>query len=116
MGLSFFKRVPIKKGLGLNVSGTGLSGSYRSKLGSIGTKGFSLRSGIPGINFRKRWLGAKNYGNGAIFILIILASLSLWYLAAVVVYNLIRFIFWVIIALSHLILGLYFRWKDKQLS
>ena len=52
MGLSFFKRVPIKKGLGLNVSGTGLSGSYRSKLGSIGTKGFSLRSGIPGINFR----------------------------------------------------------------
>src|SRR5688572_4296568 len=40
---------------GVNASGSGGSVSYRSRHGSIGTKGFSPRTGIPGLSFRQGW-------------------------------------------------------------
>src|SRR5690606_34532534 len=42
-------------GFGLNASKSGLSASARSRAGSIGTRGFSIRSGIPGLSYRQSW-------------------------------------------------------------
>jgi fatty acid desaturase len=47
--------------------------SYRSRHGSIGTKGFSLRTGIPGLSFRQGW--GKNAGAAALILIAIMAAL-----------------------------------------
>lgn len=56
MGFRYQKRVKLGKGVGLNVSKSGVSPSLRTKYGSIGSKGFSIRTGIPGLSYR----GGKN--------------------------------------------------------
>ena len=53
MGFRFNKRVNIGKGFGLNVSKSGVSPSFRTKLGSFRTKGYSLKTGVPGLSYRK---------------------------------------------------------------
>ena len=62
MGFRFQRRVNLGGGWGLNASGSGGSMSYRTSSGSIGTKGFSLRSGIPGLSYRQSW----GKGSGAV--------------------------------------------------
>jgi hypothetical protein len=56
MGFRIQKRINLGKGVGLNVSKSGVSGSLRTKFGSVGTKGYSIRTGIPGVSYR----GGKN--------------------------------------------------------
>ncbi len=56
MGIRYQKRIKLGKGVGLNVSKSGVSPSLRTKYGSIGPKGFSIRTGIPGLSYR----GGKN--------------------------------------------------------
>lgn len=56
MGLRYQKRVKLGKGVGLNVSKSGVSPSLRTKYGSISPKGFSIRTGIPGLTYK----GGKN--------------------------------------------------------
>ena len=51
MGFRFRKRINLFKGFGLNLSKSGISASFRNKFGSIGKRGFSLRTGIPGLTF-----------------------------------------------------------------
>ncbi|MGI9278145.1 MAG: DUF4236 domain-containing protein [Endozoicomonas sp.] len=54
MGFRFQKRLKLGKGLGINVGKKGPSSvSYRGKHGSIGTSGFSIKTGIPGLSFRQ---------------------------------------------------------------
>lgn len=55
MGFRFQRRLRLKGGLGINLSKSGGSFSYRNKLGSVGGKGFSIRTGIPGLSFRQSW-------------------------------------------------------------
>jgi len=52
VGFRIQKRINLGKGLGLNIGKTGISTSYRSKAGSIGSKGYSIRTGIPGVSYR----------------------------------------------------------------
>ena len=52
MGIRYQKRINLGKGAGLNLSKSGVSASYRTKYGSIGPKGFSIRTGIPGLTYR----------------------------------------------------------------
>ena len=59
MGFKYNKRIKLGKRLGLNISKSGLSTSYRTKRGTISSKGFSIRTGIPGLIYRKRF---KNSG------------------------------------------------------
>ena len=59
MGLRYQKRVNFGKGAGLNISKSGIGSSYRTKYGTIGTKGFSVRTGIPGLTFRGGWSNKK---------------------------------------------------------
>ena len=53
MGFRFSKRINLGKGFGVNISKSGISPSVRTKLGSMSTKGFSVKTGIQGISYRK---------------------------------------------------------------
>ena len=114
MGFRYYKRVSNSKGWGLNISGSGLSSSYRSKYGSIGSKGFSIRSGIPGLTFRSGWGSGKNKGTVAMIILAIMGTLFIVYSSIIVLYNLIRLLIWGGTEVYHFGMRLYYRWKEKQ--
>ena len=114
MGFRFQKRVGGNEGMGLNISGSGLSSSYRSKYGAIGSKGFSIRSGIPGLSFRSGWGGGKNKGAEALIILVVIAALFALYYSAVIVYNVAILLWWGSTELIHLCLRIYYKWKEKR--
>jgi len=98
MGFRFSRRINLGSGLGLNVSKSGISTSYRTRYGSIGPKGFSIRTGIPGLSYR----GGKGKASEAaiIFVMIILAYYAV-VIAALVAWNLLRFAFWVAVQMYH---------------
>ena len=62
MGFQFNKRIKLGKGLGLNVSRSGVRPTYRNKSGSLSSKGFSIKTGIRGVTYRKTFGKAKNSG------------------------------------------------------
>jgi hypothetical protein len=53
MGFRFQKRINFGSGFGLNLSKSGVRASFRTKRGSIGSNGFSIKTGIPGFSYRK---------------------------------------------------------------
>ena len=55
MSFRIQRRMNLGSGLGLNLSKSGLSPSIRTKFGSLGAKGFSLRTGIKGLYIRQSW-------------------------------------------------------------
>lgn len=62
MGFRFQKRIKLGKGFGLNISKSSIMPSYRTKSGSVSSKGYSLKTGIPGLTFRKNFNRKKNSG------------------------------------------------------
>lgn len=93
MSFRYQRRVNIGNGLGLNLSRSGVGGSYRGKWGSIGSTGFSIRTGIPGLSFRK--YSRRNKNDGFILLAILLFIAIAW-LVAVVAWNLVRLISYLI--------------------
>jgi hypothetical protein len=102
MGMRYQKRVNLGGGAGLNLSKSGISSSYRTKYGSIGTKGFSIRTGIPGLSFRNSF--GKSKGNEAIIMFFVIIFIGLVYIAAIVAWNILLLLFWAIRETYHLIL------------
>jgi len=74
MGLRFNKRINLGKGLGVNVSKSGITPSYRTKRGSLSSKGYSVKTGIPGITYRRTYSKSKNKGCLLILIFFVLIS------------------------------------------
>jgi len=72
MSFRIQKRIKLGKNFGINISKSGLSPSYRTKRGSISSKGYSIRTGIKGVTYRKTFSKAKN--SGCISIVAILSS------------------------------------------
>ena len=70
MAFRFNKRIRLGKGLGLNVSKSGMTPSYKSKKGSVSSKGFSVRTGIPGLTFRKSFKSKGCIGILCLFLVI----------------------------------------------
>jgi hypothetical protein len=52
MGFRFQKRINLGGGAGINLSKSGAGFSFRTKYGSFGNKGYSVRTGIPGLSYR----------------------------------------------------------------
>ncbi|WDF58592.1 DUF4236 domain-containing protein [Flavobacterium sp. KACC 22758] len=52
MGFRFQKRIKFGGGLGLNISKSGISPSYRTKMGTFSKNGYSTKTGIPGIRYQ----------------------------------------------------------------
>jgi hypothetical protein len=70
MGFRFQRRINLGGGWGVNASGSGGSLSYRDRSGSIGTKGYSIRTGIPGLSYRGRWGKSSAGGIALVFVAI----------------------------------------------
>lgn len=62
MSFRIQKRINLGKGLGLNISKSGISPSLRTKAGSINSKSYSVRFGISGLHYRKHFRKSKNSG------------------------------------------------------
>ena len=62
MGFRYQKRINLGNGFGLNISKSGISPSFRTKRGALSSKGYSIRSGIPGVTYRKTFSKGKNSG------------------------------------------------------
>ncbi|WP_111266307.1 DUF4236 domain-containing protein [Marilutibacter maris] len=82
MGFRFYRRVNLGSGFGLNMSKSGVGASMRGKHGSIGSRGFSIRTGIPGLSFRQNW---GKGGQGALAFLLIAAVVAVILAVLVVV-------------------------------
>lgn len=114
MGLSYNKRIGNKSGFGVNISTSGISSSYRSKYGTIGSKGFSVRTGIPGLTFRSGWKSSKNKGSAALILIIIGGIFIFAYFFILVFYNVIRFIIWLITQIYNLAISQYYKYKERH--
>ena len=77
MSFRFQKRIKLGKGLGVNVSKSGITPSYRNKKGSVSTKGYSVRTEIPGLSYRKTFSKSKSSGCLVVFILLLVSSSAL---------------------------------------
>ena len=77
MSFRFQKRVKIGKGLGVNISKSGITPSYRSKKGSVSSKGYSVRTGIPGLNYRKSFSKSSKSGCVILFFVFITSITTL---------------------------------------
>ncbi len=85
MGFKYNKRIKLGKGLGLNISKSGITPSYRTKRGSLSSKGYSIRTGIPGLTYRKSF--KKSKGNGCLVLLLILSSSAFLLIIMINQYN-----------------------------
>jgi hypothetical protein len=93
MSLRYRRRVNLGNGHGLNVSGSGVSYSKRTSWGSVGTRGFSLRTGIPGLYFYQPWSRKRKKNETGIVFLLLLLYFAL--IAAVqIVFWVFRFLIW----------------------
>jgi hypothetical protein len=76
MSFRFQKRIKLGKRFGINISKSGITPSYRTKQGSLSSKGYSIRTGISGLNYRKAF--KKSKGSGCLkVILFLLITLSI---------------------------------------
>ncbi|MEE4001517.1 DUF4236 domain-containing protein [Tenacibaculum sp. FZY0031] len=72
MGFQFYRRIKLGKGFGLNISKSGISPSLRTKIGAVSSKGYSIRTGIKGLQYRKRH--TKKEGIGCLGIVFAIVS------------------------------------------
>ena len=78
MSFRFQKRIKLGKGLGINISKSGISPSYRTKKSSVSSKGYSVKTGIPGLTFRKTFSKSSKSGCASTFLILIAISFSIF--------------------------------------
>lgn len=52
MGFRFQKRIKLGGGFGFNISQSGISPSLRTKMGTFGKNGYSVKTGISGVQYQ----------------------------------------------------------------
>lgn len=109
MSVRYQRRINLGGGLGLNLSKSGVSVSQRTPFGSIGTSGYSVKSGIPGLSYRK-YSGRKK-GSAKDFALMMLAFM----LIAAFFYFVISFIKTLFLLMYHYSI-LFFKWVKQTLA
>ena len=78
MSFRFQKRIKLGKGLGVNISKSGITTSYRTKKGSISSKGYSVRTGMPGLTYRKTFSKSSKSGCAATSLILIAFSILIF--------------------------------------
>ncbi len=114
MGFRFSKRVGGSSGFGYNVSGSGISPSYRTRMGSVSSRGFSIRTGIPGLSFRSGWGGGRKKDNTGLIILLILVFLFVAYYVLVALYNLLLLLWYALGELYRFLMRAYLRRQERK--
>ena len=69
MGFRFQKRIKLGKSFGVNVSKSGITPSYRTKKGSLSSKGYSIKTGIPGMTYRKTFSKSSKSGCSVLIVM-----------------------------------------------
>ena len=100
----------------MNIGTGGISSSYRGRYGSIGSRGFPIRTGVPGLTWRTSWGRSTNSGLGAIILLPIIFFLFISYVAVVITYNLICFSLWALDAVVVFFVYTYRWWKQRKIQ
>ena len=116
MRIKYQKRIGASRGFGLNISNAGFSGSYRTKYGTVGSRGFSIKTGIPGLTFRSGYRAGKNKGAIVIIFFAVIASGFVLYYSAVIAYNIIRFLWWAVVSIGVLLRSNCLSWKIKEVK
>lgn len=106
MGFIFQRRLNLGQGIGFNVSKSGVSPSVRTKYGSIGSKGFSVRTGIPGFYYRKRWGGKSKDGllDLIVFGILFLFFFLTWEIISILFLLIFNLIKWIILTVYDIII------------
>lgn len=105
MGFRYQKRVKLGKSIGLNISKSVISPSLRTKYGSIGPKGFSIRTGIPGLSYR----GGKK-GDAAEMML----AIAVIAVGTLIAWNVFLFIGWAVRETYHFVLRKRMDWLEEK--
>jgi hypothetical protein len=114
MGFRFHKRVSLGGGLGLNISKSGVSPSYRTRYGSISSKGFSFRTGIAGLTYRSGFGGRSRKGNAGDAILLLFVAFWLVIISLLIILKLIELFFWLLTELIKFIQRVQYRRQIKK--
>ncbi len=114
MGFRFHKRVSLGGGLGLNISKSGVSPSYRTRYGSISSKGFSFRTGIAGLTYRSGFGGRSRKGNAGDAILLLFVAFWLVIISLLTILKLIELFFWALTELIKFIQRVQYRRQIKK--
>jgi hypothetical protein len=114
MGFRFHKRVSLGGGLGLNISKSGVSPSYRTRYGSISSKGFSFRTGIAGLTYRSGFGGRSRKGNAGDAILLLFVAFWLVIISLLIILKLIELFFWALTELIKFIQRVQYRRQIKK--
>lgn len=115
MSFIFRRRLRLGSNLGINISKSGISPSYRTKYGSVSFKGISMRTGIPGLTMSQRWSSGKGKGASPLQVfLIIVIAIGLVYLAIMLLINLFLLLLWIIAEIRRAVLRFYYRKKIRE--
>ena len=114
MGFRFQKRVSLGGGLGLNISKSGVSPSYRTRHGSISPRGFSFRTGVAGLTYRSGFGGRSRKGNSGDAILLLFAAFWLIIMALLLLLKIFELLMWLLTELVRLIQRMRYRYQIKK--
>ena len=114
MGFRFQKRVSLGGGLGLNISKSGVSPSYRTRYGSISPRGFSFRTGVAGLTYRSGFGGRKRKGNAGDALLLLFVAFWLVIISLLIILKLIELFFWLLTELIKFIQRVQYRRQIKK--
>jgi len=114
MGFRFQKRVSLGGGLGLNISKSGVSPSYRTRYGSISPRGFSFRTGVAGLTYRSGFGGRKRKGNSGDALLLLFVAFWLVIISLLIILKLIELFFWALTELIKFIQRVQYRRQIKK--
>lgn len=110
MGFIFQRRIKLGGGFGFNLSKSGASPSVKTKYGTIGAKGYSIRTGIPGFYWRSRW-GSKNSGITALILLVLwLGYVTIAFLIKAIIFVIplvFQVLYWIVMTLYDFIKYLF---------
>ena len=114
MGFRFHKRVSLGGGLGLNISKSGVSPSYRTRYGSISPRGFSFRTGVAGLTYRSGFGGRKRKGNAGDALLLLFVAFWLVIISLLIILKLFELFFWLLTELIKFIQRVQYRRQIKK--
>ena len=73
MAFQYNKRIKLGKRFGLNISKSGISPSYRSNIGTISSRGYSIKTGISGLSYKKSF----KKGKGCMLLLFFITGINI---------------------------------------
>jgi len=113
MTIRIQRRISLGSGLGINVSKSGFSVSQRTPFGSFGSTGYSIRSGIPGVFYRKYSGRGRKKGDTMTILFILMLLAGLVYVLFLVLKIIVLFLFNAIVWALKLVAQ---QFKNRQLK